>query len=413
MIIVHDYVLCFFIVFKNGKIIKMSKRLRKLPIIGRLYTMVANMYHMDKMLLEHTDKTLSDLRYVLDVQRILDKNLFPTYGFERLQAELIANLSDRSDEFAMFDKLPIEHITGYANGKTVAAAHYSKLISEYAAANNLTGIEAVGIEPAMLPGICQGKDTLIIANPVLSALVLLSPNLLREIAQKLRRNLTLVVRAAPNPARFVWEGFYDIERENGVRVARWAEGSKDNWRIHLINLKTTQVTAQLKWLAESFCDIGELTANCRGETVKDELNGCKWFKLNVTLYSGDNELAFSFTGPSRSPGTMDTRNLAFKIIDFSCCVDGINVTEADFIHEDNKLLLADDFILRTLHNSGFYDVTSTAYANHGIGKCELKKTRYMFPYYRIVSPSKENTIERDDIVCYNAYRLTQTEVYEK
>jgi hypothetical protein len=385
---------------------------------------------MDKMLLEQHEATLSDLKhhmdkllleqrkainYVLDVQRILDKNLFPTSGFEHLQAELIGHLSDKSDEFAMFDKLPIEHITDYVNGKTVIAAHYSKLISKYAAVNNLTEIEAVYTEAAQLPGICQGKDTLIIANLALSALVLLSPNLLSEIAQKLRRNLAFAVRAAPNPVRFVWEGFYATERENEERLFRWAEGNKNN-RICLFNLNKTQVTAELKWMAESLCGIGEFAATCYRETVRADLNSCKDFKLNVTLHPGGNELAFSFTGPSQSPGTMDERNLAFRIINFSCHIDNIGVipdTDVNFIHEGNKLLLNDNFIRHTLHNNGFYDVTSTAYANHGISKRELKKTRYTHPYnYRIIKP-EENAIEPDDIVCYNAYRLTQTEEYEK
>jgi hypothetical protein len=408
--------------------------------------MMANMYHMDKRLIEQREalseiitkadvlkleheaigKAVDNLKYVLDVQRVLDKNLFPAFGFERLKAELIQSLVQKSDEFAMYDKMPIEHISGYANGKTVAVAHYSWLISEYAITNNLTEIEAVGIEPARLTDVCREKDTLIISNPALSALILLNPDLLSEIAQKLRQNLTLIIRAAPNPVRVLWEGFYDTEREIDEKLFRWrwAEGNKDNC-ICLINLKTTQVTAELNWLAESLCGTGELAANCCGETVKAELNSCKDFKLSVTLNPGYNELTFSFSGPSKSPGTGDKRNLAFRIIDFSCRVDGINVA-ADFIHEDkvlsvaagsiheDKLLLADDFILRTLHNSGFYDVTSTAYANHGISKRGLKKTRYTYPYpynYRIVS-SSEDTIERDDIVCYNACRLTQ-EVYDK
>jgi hypothetical protein len=351
------------------------------------------------------------MKRFLDIQRILNRSLPPASGLENIQAELISYLDDKNDEFYAYNKLPIEHIINYVDGNTVFATHYSWLISEYAEANNLTGIEAIGISPAQLPEICQGKDTLIITNPALAALILVSPNLLSEVAQKLKRNLVLAVRSAPRPVRILWEGFFDKEHEKDERLFRWAEGGKDNWRIYIFNLKTTPVIAELKWSAESLCGIGELTASCRNETISTELNSLVEFKLNVTLQPGNNELHFNFSGQSQSSNASDIRILAFRIINFSYRIDNMDIsTDEDFIHEDNKLLLTDNFIRHTLHINGFYDVTATAYANHGISRRELEKTKYEYPFsYRIVSSFENNAIERDDIVCYKAYRLSRTE----
>jgi hypothetical protein len=352
--------------------------------------------------------------YLLDVQRIINKGLSPTYGLESVQAELISLLNDKTDEFEAYNQIPIEHLVKYTEGKTVSAAYYSQLISNYASDMKLPGIEAAGIEPALLPHICQGKDTLIIANPTLAALVITSPVLLREIAQKLDRNLVLVVHVATYPVSAIWRGFSFVEREEGKGFFRWAQGGYGNWQIQMFNYLSRPVEAKLKWFSESFCGTGELTVSCCGKTVSVELNNYIEVNFNLILQPGGNNLDINFSGPAESP-EQDERILAFRIINLSCNIDDMDIDQ-DYLYNRNNIqynvsILSDDYIRRTLHQSGFYDVISTAYANHGFNRREVEKTRYKYPLeYIVVNRSERYAIEPDEIVCYNAYRLRKTDV---
>jgi hypothetical protein len=351
-----------------------------------------------------------DLSSLVDVQRIIGKDLSPSYGLESVQAELISILNDKTIEFESYNQIPIEHLVKYAEGKTVAAAYYSQLISNYASDMKLAEIEAAGIEPAQLPQICSGKDTLIIANPTLAALVLISPVLLREIAQKLNRNLVLVVHASSCPISIVWVGFSVIENEEGKGIFRWAQGGHGNWRIRIYNNLLRPVEAKFKWFSDSLCGIGELIASCQGKIVSVELTDYMEVNFNVILQPGGNNIDFVFTGPAKSPG-QGKRILAFRIINFSCNIDDMDIDQKYLYNNFNISFLSDDYIRRALHQNGFYDVTSTAYANHGMSKRELQKTRYEYPFdYRVVGGSEVYTIGPDEIVCYNAYRLRKTGV---
>jgi hypothetical protein len=352
------------------------------------------------------------LSYLMDVQRIINKGLTPTYGLESIQAELISLLNDKTDEFEAYNQLPIEHLVKYAEGKTIAAAYYSNLISDYTVDRKLNVIEAAGIEPALLPNICQGKDTLIIANPALSALVLTSPILLREIAQKLNRNLVLVVHAASYPISVIWGGFSFIENEED-NIYKWAQGGLGNWRIRIYNNLSRPVEAKLKWVSDSLCDTGELTASCCGKTINVDLCNHEEVNFIVILQPGGNNLNFNFSGQAKLP-EQDKRILAFRIINFSCNIDDMNIDQ-DYLYNKNNIqynisFLSDDYIRQTLHQNGFYDVTSTAYANHGFSSREVEKTRYKYPFeYLIVNRAERYSIAPNEIVCYNAYRLRRTD----
>jgi len=363
---------------------------------------------------QKSEQRFNRIEHTSDVQRILNLGLLPAPGFENIQAEIITRLSDKDEEFNMYNQLPIEDLVCYAEGKTVAAGHYSWLISQYAEKNNLPEIKAVGIEPVNLPDICNGKDTLIISNPSLSALILTTPNLLSEISQKISRHLILNVNAAPYPVQITWEGFHEIEQKVNGRTSRWADGNSVNWRILLFNYNLKPLFTNLQWDVWSLCGFGELTANCCGETINADIKKFINLELNVTLQPGLNELVFNFTGTPQSP-EQDTRFLAFRIENLSFIIDNIKFTvDSAFTQINNKMFLNDNYIRYLLHNNGFFDVTSTAYSNHGIKERKLMTTRYEFPFkYRILNSSKIDTIEKDDIVCYCAYRLAKSGEYEK
>jgi len=271
-------------------------------------------------------------------------------------------------------------------------------------------IEAVGIEPALLPDICQEKDTLIIANPALSALILTSPLLLMEIAQKLSRNLILLVRYVFYPVCVTWDGFSE-----GKGIFRWAQGNGSYWRIQILNTLANSIEAKLHWYSDSFCGKGKLTANCLGKTVSAELDNYVEFSMNVTLQPGSNNLDFIFSGPVEKASELDTRVLAFRIYNLSCNIEGRNI-EQDIIYNKNNVLfsLPDEYIRWTLHHNGFYDVSATAFANHGLSRREFGKTRYEYPYeypneYRFID-NKESAIICDEIISYNACRFRRTDI---
>jgi hypothetical protein len=479
---------------------KRRKSIRKIPVIGWLYSMMANMYRMDSMIAElkflnfqarheltrekaailesldlktkyitdlfvsrieensgqlsaaihsradlmasqidnhvgnlkqhitvnseHITQTVHDgnaqlgqeLKYSMDTQRVIAEGLTPANGLESIQAELIGLLTDRNFETESYNQLPIEILTGYAEGKTVAAAHYAHLISDYAMAHNMTVIEPVGIDPTRLPGVCQGKETLIVSNPALSALILISPALLTEISRRLSRNLVLSVWASPCPLQAVWEGFSIVEKEEGKGFFRWAEGGRGLWRIRLFNALLRPVEAELKWSSEAFCGNGELIVSCCGETKKHELNSKVNFSLKVILRPGANNLEFNFFGPAKSPeNSTDNRLLAFRVIDFSCYIDGV-LTEQEPLYNGSPQLLNDDFIRRQLHKSGFFDVKAKAFSNHGFNITKLPDSQYNFPictlYERgdyLIEKSETREFPKKAITLYSAYRLRRTE----
>ena len=227
--------------------------------------------------------------YFALLRMLPDINL-QTKDLEKIRSKFVNSLNDKTDEFESYNKLPIETLSRFAAGKTVASGYYSKLISDYAAANNLPEIEAADIDFSRLPDVCHGKDTLIIANPALSALLITTPALLLETAQNLNRNLILVV---------------------------WAYNRRKTTGIH-----------------------------------QRSISLCK----------------------------------------------------------DHKLYLNDNFIRRMLHQNGFYDVSSIAYANHGLSRREIAKTRYEYPSaFHIVDSADECIIYPDEIMCYCAYRLRRTD----
>lgn len=419
----------------------MAKWIRKLPVIRWLYTALSNILAEEKrtqaQLLAVEDRIravetelgrvetelgkvkakigkvapkLDGLKYDLDVQCIIGKDMVPSPGFESVQAGLIERLPKKSDEFVAYNRLPIEHLIGYADGKTVIAAHYAGLFSEYASANEIPGIEPVGVEPAQLLEACLGKDTLIIANPTLSALVLTSPSLLRDLSKKLSRNLVLPVWVSPYPIYVNWEGFSIAEQEE-QGTFRWALGRHSAWNIHLLSGLSNPAHATLRWRSEALDNAGEFSASCCGETVQAELNRPTDFELNVLLQPGDNMLSLAFSGTSRAPEN-DRRTLAFRIVNFSCYIEGEDVL-ADFLYKGNELLLSDNYIRRALHQHGFYDVTSVASAHHGLSRRELTKSRYRYVagaiQTRIVSSCEVLAPSDAEIVCYHAYRLRRTE----
>ena len=358
-----------------------------------------------------------------DVQRIINKGLFPACGMEGIQADLITFLNDKTDEFDAYNKIPIEEVIKYVDGKTVIASHYSQLISDYVKENQIIQVEAVDIEPVFLSDLCCDKDTLIITNPALSALILASPEMLSEISQRLNRNLVLVVRVSTYPiSAIIWDGFSFYEEDNENRKFKWAQGGRGIWRIKLTNALARTIDVNFNWFSDSICNRGMLTAACNGKTISYELNGLIKFNLNVTLRPGVNNIDFLFYGPSIIPEN-DKRILAFRIIDFSCNFNILN-NDKKFINKifddnieqeclkitNNNAFLPDDYIRQILHQNGFYDVSSFAYANHGMSKREMAKTRYEFPLnYQIINDTEKNYIEPDEIMCYIACRLRKNE----
>ena len=348
------------------------------------------------------------LTYLFNIQSIIDSGLYPTVGFERLHADLIQLLNDKTDEFEAYNQFTIEQIAGYAEGKTVVAAHYSKLISDYASKNDLLEIEAAGIEPVLLPDICKEKDTLIIANPALSALILTSPLLLAEITQKLSRNLVLLVRYVFYPVYVTWEGFSFVEKEERKGIFRWAEDKRNHWCIQFTNVLAKPIEVKLHWYSDSLRGKGKLTASCCGKTINAELNKYVELNMNVTLLPGANNLDFIFSEPAEEVSNLDKRILAFRVVNLSCNINKKNLDQ-DIIYNKNDLS-SDEYIRSTLHQNGFYDVISTAYTNHGISKRELVSTRYKYPSdYRVISKAEKYAIEGDEIICYKACRLRQTD----
>ena len=365
-----------------------------------------------KEIKENTTNIKEEITYLFDIQYIIDRGLSPTIGFESIQTDFIQFLNDKTDEFEVYNKIPIEQIAGYADGKTVAAAHYSWLISNYASKNKLSEIEAVGIEPSLLPDICQEKDTLIITNPALSILILASPMLLLEIAQKLSRNLVLLIRPAFHSVCIIWEGFSVAEKEEGKGIFRWAQDRNNGWRIKFFNSLARPIEAKLHWISDSLRGKGKLTASCRGKKVSAELDNYIELSMNVILQPGVNNLDFIYSGPIEEASNTDKRILAFRIVNLSCNIDEKYIDQ-DIIYNKNNtsFSLPDEYIRQTLHQNGFYDVSSTAYANHGLSKRELGKTRYEHPYkYRFLDNYNESEIIPDEIVCYNAYRLSRMDI---
>lgn len=356
------------------------------------------------------DQYYCKLKTAIDSQTVIFKGLTPEVGFENIQAEQIKILNNISYESEVYEKLPIEILINYAEGKTAAAGHYSKLISEYAMTHNKIEMEPVGIEPAQLPKICDGKETLIISNPALSTLVLTSTDLLIEISRRLKRNLVLLIWPQPNPVQGIWEGFSALEKEEGKILFKWALGNYRYWNIRLFNTLQRPVEVELKWSAQSLSGAGKFIASCNGEVTNSELHGNINFYLKTILHPGVNNLEFNFTGQSIVPGNNDDRLLAFRIINFSCYIDN-SMTDQLSLYNGSYFppMLNDDFIRRQLHKNGFFDVNVKAYSNHGFSIINLPGSRY----HHIISvggtykknESNNEKIPEEAIIIYRACRL--------
>ena len=345
----------------------------------------------------------------LNINRLTSRFIFPEKNIISIQAELLTFLSNKQNEFDIYNYLPIEELINYAEGKTIVAAHYSNIIINCALDKNISDIYPAGIEPALLPDICKDKDTLIIANPALSALVISSPLLLNEISNKINRNLVLVIRAIPNQIEVIWDDFFELEFENEKDEFRWANGKKNIWSIKILNACGKPIEVNLNWFSESISNDGELIANCNGIKIKLELKKSMFFSMNVKLETGINELLFEYFGIKKIPSINDNRILAFRIINFSCIYKGLNLY-SNFEHQGENIIISDSFIRNKLHRNGFYDVESIAYANHGMSKRELVKTRYEYPgNYSVAGSNKKDLIEFNEVVCYRACRLRKTD----
>ena len=357
-----------------------------------------------------------EIEYTMNVQKIINAGLPVSRGMENIQAEYINLLNDKNYETEAYDRLPIEILTNYAEGKTVAAAHYSKLISEYADANKKLEIETAGIEPSILPDVCKGKDTLIIANPALSALLLASPDFLMEISRTINRNLVLSVWTSIFPIHAIWDGFGFVEKEEGKGFFKWAEGRNGNWQIRIFNSLNNSVKTELTWSSESLLGTVELTASCCGKTVTAKLNGDIKFKLNVILRPGVNTLNFFLGGGAARPeGNAAYRWLAFRVIDFTCQAERQTINQELLYTNSRQALLGDDYIRRQLHKNGFYDIQANAYSNHGFNIIKLPDSRYNYMLMAAehgnysIDDSEQPEIPHGAITLYSAYRLRKTD----
>ena len=361
---------------------------------------------------QNISSKLYEIETFMNVYQISNAGLSPANCLENIQVECLYLLNDKNYEIEAYNRLPIEILAGYAEGKTIAVAHYSKLISEYAATNNMLKIDAARIELSRLPDICQGKDTLIISNPALSALVVTNPNLIMEISRRLKRNLVLSVWSSTCPIHAIWEGFGGVEKEEGKGYFKWAEGRNCNWQIRLFSSLYNSVKAELGWSSESFLGMGELTASCCGKTIKAELNSNVKLKLNIILHPGVNILNFFWRGGVAWPeGTNAYRLLAFRVIDFTCQTEGVTINQELLYTNSRHELLGDNYIRRQLHKNGFYDIRAKAYSNHGFNEIMLPDSRFN---YSMISESGEYFIKEtespeyrshDVITLYSACRL--------
>jgi len=359
------------------------------------------------------NKIFDNLNHTNNIQRIIDKRILPVNNLEEIQAELITHLNDKDDEFDMYNKLPIENLVSYVEGRTITAAHYSQLFNKYVNKKEVSVVEAVGIEPSLLPDACYDKDTLIISNPTLAALVLVSHSLLNEISKNIKQKLILVLRPQSLPIQnIIWEGFSYEEFIDNKRSFRWAQENNGFWRIKLFNTLELPINVSLKWLSYSLCGTGQLEVFCCGEKVNAELDKYVEFRLDVILQPGNNYIDFNFSGSVKTPSDSDDRILAFAVVDFSCLYNNINMN-SNIVFNDNNMLLSDKYIRATLHKYGFYDINSTVYANHGMYKHELKKTRYQYisgtSIYRVINQDDKYVLKSDEIICYNACRFRCTD----
>ncbi|MBO9608373.1 MAG: hypothetical protein J7639_20630, partial [Paenibacillaceae bacterium] len=163
---------------------------------------------------------------------IAKEQILPEKGLENRQAHLIMRLSDKSNEFAAYNQLPIETLISYADGKTAVSCHYINVFNSFAKENGIEICDG-GMIAAELPMRLAGTDTLIVSNPVMSALILSTPSLLAELARKLSKRLILAVRVSNEIISTTWDGFSEVEETE--RIYRWAEGSSRTARIQLNN----------------------------------------------------------------------------------------------------------------------------------------------------------------------------------
>lgn len=151
-----------------------------------------------------TRRELADTRRELDDMRcehagqsakimLANAGLVPAKGMEAVQADCLVALPDRLDEFNAYEKLPVEKLVEFADGKTVIATHYPEVFKQTAENKGLSDIQAVGVSPTKLYDAVRGANTLIVANPALSALLVTTPTLLAEITRLLDRRLILAI----------------------------------------------------------------------------------------------------------------------------------------------------------------------------------------------------------------------------
>lgn len=168
---------------------------------------IARLHNYLSSLLRDTSETrreLADTRRELDDMRcehagqsakimLANAGLVPAKGMEAVQADCLVALPDRLDEFNAYEKLPVEKLVEFADGKTVIATHYPEVFKQTAENKGLFDIQAVGVSPTKLYDAVRGANTLIVANPALSALLVTTPTLLAEITRLLDRRLILAI----------------------------------------------------------------------------------------------------------------------------------------------------------------------------------------------------------------------------
>ncbi len=354
------------------------------------------------------DNSISHLKksFLRDLETINIKqhNLKPILGSESTQSNLISSINNKDEEYDSYNILPIEALYALVEDKTAVIGHYSNIFNNYANINNLPEVKAVKPNITTLIEDVTGVDNIIISNINLSSLILLSQELLFEMGQKIKGNLYLPVRTSKDPICVVWEEGFSISEKHDETYFRWAEGDSKKALIKLYNTNLFSVEAEINFTSYALCGKGYLYIRGSFDQQCYDLSNPTNINIKFIVHPGENSIFFDFHGDIVIPG-VDKRKLSFNISNLNCRVQGNEISQTA-LNCTYPVYLNDDYIRKTLHKSGFYEVSAKVYRNHGFFSKDLPISKYLYPDgYQIQGQVSDYYESNDEITLYRAYRL--------
>lgn len=250
-----------------------------------------------------------------------------------------------------------------------------------------------------------------IINPYIANLILLSPEMIKQLSRKIKTALIFPIYYNQNLFSISWGNTFSSYENNEEHHWRWAVGSAPAHSLNITNnsLNTKNITLKYTlWITDD--SITHFEIYFLNQYLEFSISHNIEISFELSVPPGNHQLTFHYKNKPIVNNT-DARLLNFAIVDFTLLSDdGHILLEKNKIYsQDNNIdfnPISEDIIRHALHGNGFFEIESfkqqlnpIKFTKPSISRFHLINNFYEFPMKSLLEDEFES-----DVIWYIAKR---------